>query len=70
MADFEIKIALNFDWKSYEDDISEAVKCAILNEVAIEARKTAKVVRDAVAKELQRKHKKLIEKAIDSIKGE
>jgi hypothetical protein len=63
----DLNINVTLDWPSYEDDVNQAVRETILEEVRKEVRKQAGALRLEVAKQLEKKQKETVAKAIAAI---
>jgi len=70
MSEIKLKVEVDLSGWAYEEEISSAVKEAILSEVRIAARKAAKDVRVAVESALLKKRKVLVERALKAVEGE
>ena len=66
----DINIKINLDWASYEDDISTAIKNAVMDAVRVEARKHVKDIRCAVASIMKKREKELVARAMTALDKE
>ena len=61
-------ITIDLDWPSYEDDINNAIKETVLDEVRKEVKvQGKKVIQEQVSKLMMKRQKELVEKMTQSV---